>query len=88
MMKKDKTIKKLKKTTKLSEKRMYVVKLKDAHYHLIFDMAKIASECIRVASFRTSGKKKTSYQKQLEDIASLTQLLLLDADYKEDKDTN
>lgn len=37
---------------------MYVVKLKDAHYHLIFDMANIASECIRVASIRTSGKKK------------------------------
>jgi hypothetical protein len=64
---------------------MYIVKLKDEHYHLIFDMANISSECIRAASFRTSGKKKISYQKQLENIASLTQLLLIDADYKENK---
>lgn len=64
---------------------MYIVKLKDEHYNLIFKMAEISSECIRAASFRTSGKKKTSYQKQLEDIASLTQLLLIEADYKEDK---
>lgn len=64
---------------------MYIVKLKDEHYDLIFDMANIASECIRAASFRTRGKRKRSYQKQLEDIASLTQLLLIEADYKEDK---
>ncbi len=64
---------------------MYIVKLKDEHYDLIFDMANIASECIRAASYRICGKRKRSYQKQLENIASLTQLLLIEADYKEDK---
>ena len=44
---------------------MYIVKLKDEHYHLIFDMANISSECIRAASFRTCEKKKTSYQKTI-----------------------
>ena len=86
MMKKEKIIEKLKKTTKLSEKRMYVVKLKDDHYDLIFKIAEISTEVIRAASFRTCGKKKTSYQKQLEDISSLTQFLLVEANYIEDKE--